>query len=171
MKQKSDSKCGFADLVSGVKRLDHDRINTYQDRVKKTLQTTHQKQESKPDFSRIEFRQLSQLQDSYFNSGVTKKQQRKIRKGAITVDDSLDLHGYTQAQAIIELSSFLDHALSSGFKLLIIVHGKGQRSAGKAVLKPLVQHWLAQQESILAWCPAQANHGGSGASYVYLRSR
>lgn len=170
MKQKSDSKDSFADLMPGVKKLDHDRINTYRDRVKKSARSTPQNRESRPDFSNIGFQQLNHLQDSHYNSGITKKQQRKIRQGTLAVDDRLDLHGYTQEQAIIELSHFLDHALSSGFKLLIIVHGKGQRSAGDAVLKPLVQYWLAHQPSVLAWCPAQAKHGGSGASYVYLRS-
>jgi DNA-nicking Smr family endonuclease len=170
VKQKSDSKDSFADLVPGVKKLDHDRINTYQNRVKKSARPTPRTSESRPDFSNIGFQQLNHLQDSHYNSGITKKQQRKIRQGTLAIDDQLDLHGYTQEQAIIQLNHFLDQALSSSFKLLIIVHGKGQRSAGDAVLKPLVQHWLAHQSSVLAWCPAQANHGGNGASYVYLRS-
>lgn len=169
MKQKSNSERSFADLVSGVKKLDNDRINTYQDRVKKAPQTTRQAPESRPELPSIDFRHLIQLQDSYFNSGISKKQQRKIRQGTLPINDRLDLHGYTQEQARFELNSFLDHALSSDFKLLIIIHGKGQRSEGKAVLKLLVQNWLAQQASVLAWCPARANHGGSGASYVYLR--
>ncbi|MCH7881811.1 MAG: Smr/MutS family protein [Proteobacteria bacterium] len=170
MKQKSDGKTSFADLVPGVKKLDHDRINTYRDRVKNSARSTPGSPESRPDFSNIGFRQLNRLQDSHYDSSITKKQQRKIRQGTLAVDDQLDLHGCTQEQAIIELNHFLDHALSLGFKLLIIIHGKGQRSAGDAVLKPLVQHWLAHQPSVRAWCPAQANHGGSGASYVYLRS-
>lgn len=170
VKQKSDSNSSFSRLVPGVKKLDHDRINTYQDRVKKSARATPRTPEPGLDFSRIGFQQLNHLQDSHYNPGITKKQQRKIRQGVLPINDQLDLHGYTQEQAIIELNNFLDHALSSGFKLLIIIHGKGHRSAGEAVLKPLVQHWLAHQSSVLAWCPAQATHGGSGASYVYLRS-
>lgn len=171
MKHKSDNKDRFTDLVPGVKRLDIDRIYTYQNRVKKTLKSTHRAGEFETDFSSIGYQQLNHVQDSFYNSGITKKQQRKLRQGTLPIEDRLDLHGYTQQQARIALNSFLDHALSSGFKLLIIIHGKGQRSSGRAVLKLLVQSWLAQQESVLAWCPAQANHGGSGASYVYLRNR
>jgi len=169
--QKSNDKDNFADLVPGVKRLDHDRINTYRDRVKKPPISSPRPPESRPDFSSIGFQQLNQLQDSNFNPGITKKQQRKIRQGTLAIDSRLDLHGYTQERASKELNLFLDHALSLGSKMLIIIHGKGQRSTGEAVLKPLVQHWLAQQPSVLAWCPAQPRHGGSGASYVYLRNR
>lgn len=170
MKHNSDNKGRFTDLVPGVKRLDIDRIYTYQNRVKKTLKSDRQAEEFDTDFSSIGDQPLNHFQDSFYNSGITKKQQRKIRRGTLPIEDRLDLHGYTQEQARIALNSFLDHALSSGFKLLIIVHGKGQHSSGRAVLKLLVQSWLAQQESVLAWCPALANHGGSGASYVYLRS-
>ena len=169
MIQKSDKKTSFAELVPGVRKLDHDRINTYQDRARKAPKAATQSQGLMPDFSGIGHQALTQLQDSHYNSGIAKKLQRKIRQGKIPIDDQLDLHGYNQTLAITELNSFLDYALSSGFKMLIIIHGKGQGSAGGAVLKPLVQHWLAQQVSVLAWCPAQANHGGSGASYVYLK--
>ena len=170
MTQKSDDKTSFSDLVAGVKKLKNDRINTYQHRAKKPPASRGQSGDSMADFSSIEHRQLSELQDSYFNSGITKKLQRKIRQGILPIDDELDLHGFNQQQSITELTRFLDHALSMGLKMLIIIHGKGQGSGGKAVLKPLVQHWLAQQASVLAWCPTQANHGGSGASYVYLRA-
>ncbi len=169
MKPKPEGKTSFADHVPGVKKLDHDRINTYQDRVKKSPAPTPRTPLARPDFSNIEFQQLTQLQDSHFNPGITKKRQRRIRQGNLPIDDQLDLHGYTQEQAVTELNHFLDHALSSGFKLLVIIHGKGKRSKGDAVLKPLVQDWFAHQPSVLAWCPAQANHGGNGASYVYLR--
>ena len=53
--------------------------------------------------------------------------------------------------------------------MLLVIHGKGYRSETEAVLKPLVHRWLAEQPSVLAWCPAQARDGGAGASYVYLR--
>ena len=167
--QKSDDETSFADLVPGVRKLDHDRVLSYRDRTKNKLEAVSQPREPMPDYSYIGHRQLIRLQDSNYSSGITKKLQRKIRQGKIPIDDQLDLHGYTQTQAMTELNRFLNHALSSSFKMLIVIHGKGQGSAGKAVLKPMVQHWLAQQESVLAWCPAQANHGGSGASYMYLR--
>lgn len=162
----------FADLMTGVARLDNDRINVYQHRVKKAALPVNQAESAELtiDFSAISYHSLSAIKDTYFNSGMQKKLQKKIRRGLLMADDYLDLHGCNQQQAITQLLQFIERALSSNLRFLIIVHGKGNRSDKLAVLKPLVHQWLAQQSMVLAWCPAQTRHGGSGASYVYLRS-
>ena len=126
---------------------------------------------STPDFASIDFQQRSGLTEAHFSPGIQKKLQRKIRQGQLSIEDRLDLHGYNQNQAIAALGRFLDQALAAGFRMLIIIHGKGSRSDSDAVLKPLVRHWLAGRSSVLGWCPAQPQHGGEGACYVYLRTR
>ena len=73
------------------------------------------------------------------------KLQRKIRQGQIRPEASLDLHGYRQREALEVLPQFIDGALQRGMRLVIIVHGQGYRSQSDAVLKPLVQRWLAAQ--------------------------
>jgi DNA-nicking Smr family endonuclease len=170
-KDHSEDESDFAALMPGVKRIDNDRINVYQQRVRKSVIAKSRETDATPqaDFSSLSFDQQSQINDSHFDHGINRKLQRKIRQGLLDIDDRLDLHGYTQKKAASELSEFIGYALSSRFKLIIIIHGKGNRSSESAVLKPLVHHWLSQQVSVLAWCPAQAKHGGSGASYVYLR--
>lgn len=170
-KDHSDNDSDFAALMPGVKRLDNDRINVYQQRVQKTVPAKSRVTDKKtlPEFSSLNFAQQSQIDDSHFDHGINRKLQRKIRQGLLDIDDRLDLHGYTQKKAALELSEFIQYAVSNRFKLVIIIHGKGNRSSKSAVLKPLVLHWLSQQVSVLAWCPAQLKHGGSGASYVYLR--
>ena len=172
MNNETDDETSFTELMTGVKRLDNSRINIYRDRTKNSSLPERKAQTSDApfDFSTISYQTLSEISESFFNSGIQKKQQKKIRQGQITVDDHLDLHGYNQQQATTALSKFIDHALSSDFRFLIVVHGKGSRSDKQAVLKPLVHHWLSQQSIILAWCPAQPKHGGSGASYVYLKN-
>ncbi len=170
-KDHSEDESDFAALMPGVKRIDSDRINVYQQRVRKPVIAKSRETDAtpQPDFSSLSFAQQSQIDDSHFDHGINRKLQRKIRQGLLDIDDRLDLHGYTQKKAISELSEFFGYALSNRFKLIIIIHGKGNRSSESAVLKPMVHHWLSQQASVLAWCPAQAKHGGSGASYVYLR--
>lgn len=163
----------FAELMRGVKKISDDRINIYRDRAKKTALPRRKTQapESNLDFANISYDQQSNIKDSEFDSGIQKKLERKIRQGQLPIDDRIDLHGYTQKQAIASLGEFLDRAVSAEFKLLVIIHGKGNRSGSEAILRPLVRHWLAQQSSILGWCPARPKHGGEGASYVYLRVR
>jgi DNA-nicking Smr family endonuclease len=171
MSSKLTDETSFSDLMSDVKRLDDSRINVYQDQVKNRVAIKKKTVTSElTDFSSINYQSLAQIDDSFFHSSIPKKQQRKFRQGAMLVDGHLDLHGYNQQQATKELSQFVEHALLVDFQFLIVVHGKGSRSEQKSVLKPLVHHWLARQSTVLAWCPAQPKHGGSGASYVYLRN-
>jgi DNA-nicking Smr family endonuclease len=171
MNDKFKDGASFSDLMTGVKRLENSRVNTYQDRIKKEPLPLKRIKPLDPaiDFSTISYQFLSDISDSYFDSGIQKKQQKKMRQGLLGIDDRLDLHGCNQQQATVALLQFVEQALASGFRFLIIVHGKGGRSDTQAVLKPLVHHWFAQQSTVLAWCPAQPKHGGSGASYVYLR--
>ena len=109
-------------------------------------------------------------QDSHFHAGLQVKLQRKIRQGAIRPQTSIDLHGYRQAQALETLQEFLEDALQRRYRMVLVIHGQGYRSQAEAILKPLVQRWLAAQPLVLAWCPAQARDGAAGASYVYLRT-
>ena len=55
---------------------------------------------------------------------------------------------------------------------MLVVTGKGLESGG--TLRHMVPRWLnegANRERIVAFCPAQARHGGTGALYVLLRRR
>lgn len=155
--------------MPGVKRLESDRVNLLHQRPVKKIKSQPKFPVSETDFSALNFSQQSDIADTYFDHGIQRKLQRKIRQGLMPVDDRLDLHGHIQKSALTELGEFFEHAQLSQFKTVIVVHGKGNRSSNSAVLKPLVHHWLSQQSFVLAWCPAQPMHGGSGASYVYLR--
>ena len=107
--------------------------------------------------------------DTYFDRGIQVKLQRRIRLGSIRPEATLDLHGYRQGEALALLQEFLAEALHRRLRMILIIHGQGYRSSNEAVLKPLVQRWLADQPEVLAWCPAQARDGAGGATYVYLR--
>ena len=161
----------FAKLITGVKRFSDDRVNMYRDRAKNTglPKSKTRVPESNLDFANISYDQQTEISDSRFDTGIQKKLERKIRRGQLPIENQIDLHGYTQKEAIAALEEFLHRAVTAELKLLVIIHGKGNRSGSEAVLRPLVRYWLSQQSSVLGWCPAQPKHGGSGASYVYLR--
>lgn len=164
----ADDDSEFARLLTGVKRLHSDRINLYQQRKP---QQPFKKTQPQPEYA-IEplFPVSGTPRDSHFHSGLQVKLQRKIRQGAIRPEASLDLHGYRQNEALDLLQEFIDDALQRRYRMLLIVHGQGYRSSDGAVLKPLLQRWLAEQSQVLAWCPAQARDGAGGASYIYLRN-
>jgi DNA-nicking Smr family endonuclease len=164
-------KTGFMESIEGIRKLEQDRIDPQQDRPKKPPRVLPKNPVAdKPSTSGIASTPESTLQ-SWFHHGLQKKLQRKIKQAQIPIDTTLDLHGYRQKEALHELESLLQYSLQHQARMLLIVHGKGYGSNKDPVLRPLVQHWLSEQPAVLAWCPAQAIHGGGGASYVYLKSQ
>ena len=158
----------FNQMIPGVKRLRNDRVNIYQQRQQHVFVKRPQEIDDIPSQEQAVL--SGSARSAHFNPGLQKKLQRKIRQGQIRPEDSLDLHGYRQAEAIKAIEQFIDHAQQSGCRMVVIIHGQGYRSEAEAVLKPLVQRWLANCSEVLAWCPAQPRDGAGGASYVYLRS-
>jgi DNA-nicking Smr family endonuclease len=87
------------------------------------------------------------------------------------VDDELDLHGLTIAEARPLLVAFLEHCRDTGARHVRIVHGKGLRSKNQEpVLKGRVATWLMQRSDVLAFCEAPPAGGGAGAVIVLLKS-
>ncbi len=165
----TDTEADFAALMPGVKRLHDDKINHYQQRTPKSIARKIIEESASTDFAALSYSQQTEIRESFFDHGMQRKLRKKIRQGLLPVDDSLDLHGFTQKNAQAALSAFFAQSLNLGHKMVIVIHGKGQRSQNSAVLKPLTLYWLSQQKSVLAWCPAQPGDGGHGATYVYLR--
>ena len=96
---------------------------------------------------------------------------RRLRRGEFPVEVSLDLHGLTAARAQQVLADFLAEAQARGTRCLRIVHGKGLRSGSAGpVLRPLVTAMLRSSPQVLAFTPAPAAQGGSGATHVLLRA-
>jgi len=85
------------------------------------------------------------------------------------VQDELDLHGATAAQAERLLRQFLLDAHAHEHGCVRIVHGKGLQSDGGApVLKNLVDRMLRLRSDVLAFHSAPAGQGGTGAILVLL---
>ena len=161
-----DDSSEFARLFPGVKRLHQDRVNVYRQRGQGSFKSAKSPFDPEPPGRVASATALT----AYFNPGLQKKLQRRIRRGELRPQSSLDLHGCRQQQALDLLHDFIGDALARNLRTLLIVHGQGLRSQHDAVLKPLVLRWLAEQPVVLAWCPAQPRDGAAGATYVYLRT-
>ena len=109
----------------------------------------------------------------FVRSGLQKKIIKKLRRGDYGIADSLDLHGYTIAQAKTQLSNFLARATQARYSAVLIIHGKGLHgdthgdTAG-GTLKRFTIDWLKRQAAVKAFCAAQPKDGGTGAVYVLL---
>jgi len=112
---------------------------------------------------------------------MDKRNFQRLLKGKVEIDGTLDLHGLTVDQARIRLHAYVNNAHTAGYRLLLVITGKGKMSGYDefnrpkiGVLKQGVPEWLksAQLSSlVLQVTQAHGRHGGGGAYYVYLRRR
>jgi DNA-nicking Smr family endonuclease len=103
--------------------------------------------------------------------GLSQQHVRKLRRGHWKIQDHLDLHGLTSAEARPLTAAFLANAVRNGLRCVRIVHGKGLGSPNREpVLKKKLAGWLAQRDEVLAYCQAPPTEGGGGAVLVLLRA-
>ena len=103
--------------------------------------------------------------------GLPRKALRSLGSARNPAVDSFDLHGMTEVQARKALGQFLQASLADGLACIRVVHGKGLRSNGVAVLKLMSWQLLWQHPAVLALKPCAPNDGGSGAVLVMLNPR
>lgn len=114
--------------------------------------------------------------------GVDKRTAEKFRRGRMTIDARIDLHGLTQDKAHRTLNDFMVKAHGRGARCVLVITGKGSApkyeddgfmpDRSRGVLREMVPRWLNEpgnRARILAIQPAQPKDGGSGAFYVLLK--
>jgi DNA-nicking Smr family endonuclease len=117
-------------------------------------------------------RRISAALDPQRPVGLDRRTWLRLKRGQVSIEQTLDLHGRTQDEAHRALGGFLAAAQAAGRRCVLVVTGKGVESGG--TLRHMVPRWLnesANREHIVAFSPAQARHGGAGALYVLLRRR
>jgi DNA-nicking Smr family endonuclease len=117
-------------------------------------------------------RRASAALDPHRPINLDRRTWQRLKRGQLSVERTLDLHGRTQDEAHRALGGFLAAAQAAGCRCVLVVTGKGVQGAG--TLRHMVPRWLnegANRQHIVAFCAAQARHGGSGALYVLLRRR
>ncbi len=108
----------------------------------------------------------------YIRTGLQQRTVRKLRRGKLSVDAELDLHGMTVAVARTAVAEFLRESQRRHIQCVRIIHGKGLGSRHRApVLKQKVGGWLRQRDEVLAYCSARHYDGGTGALYVLLKRK
>lgn len=107
--------------------------------------------------------------------------ERRLRRGRITIDARIDLHGMTQDHARRALGHFLHGARARGQRLVLVITGKGKAGARSrdpyepesGILKRRLPDWLAEPELrhlVSGYARAHQRHGGEGAFYVTIRN-
>jgi len=106
----------------------------------------------------------------FARNGISPRTLTQMRRRTITPTATLDLHGMRAKSAQIALHEFLPACRAHGDRCVRIIHGKGRGAVDSpSVLKSIVNQWLRDQASVLAFCSAPPNDGGAGAMYVLLK--
>ena len=93
------------------------------------------------------------------------------RLAALEPQDSIDLHGLRAAEAAEELEGFLLRSSRAGLEKVLVVHGKGNHSAGEPVLGRVARRVIEASPLAGRFGVADRDRGGSGAMWVLLRKR
>lgn len=106
---------------------------------------------------------------------------RRLLKGKLEINGTLDLHGLTSEQARTRLHVYIHNAYRANYRLLLVITGKGKMLGYDefnrpkiGVLKRGLPEWLKSAELsslVLQVTQAHGRHGGGGAFYVYLRRK
>lgn len=112
---------------------------------------------------------------------MDRKAFQKMKRGKLVPEGRIDLHGMTLAQAHPALTSFILQSQMRGYRLVLVITGKGKhKDTGGPIpermgaLRHQVPQWLKMAplgQAVLQVSEAHLKHGGGGAYYVYLRRR
>lgn len=97
---------------------------------------------------------------------------KKVRRGQVKIDRTIDLHDMTRDAAFASLKRRLVLAHECKHRTVLVITGKGPNLQG--VLRQSLHGWLndpSVRNIISSVAPSHIRHGGSGAFYVFLKRR
>jgi len=100
---------------------------------------------------------------------------RRLSRGLVQPDRTVDLHGHSLATAYDLLDRRLEQAVTTGDRVLLLITGKARSGTERrGAIRAAVGDWLAVSRhaaDIAAVRGAHPRHGGAGALYIVLRKR
>ena len=99
---------------------------------------------------------------------------KRLHRGDFSIQAHVDLHGLRVDDARETFEAFLDWAVTTGRRGVLVVHGRGLSSPSEPILKNKVKEWLTRgpwRKWVVAYCSARKCDGGAGATYLLLRQR
>ena len=96
---------------------------------------------------------------------IDKRRRLRVKKP----DAQLDIHGLDRNEAWVSLETFFADSKNKGLEKILVIHGKGNNSAGEPVLKRTVMNFIER-------CPyagesgrEKTRAGGEGATWILLK--
>jgi DNA-nicking Smr family endonuclease len=113
-------------------------------------------------------------------AAIEPRTRRRLMRGQIELDGTLDLHGMRQVEAHAALTRFLHARSGRGDRTVLVITGKGLKKLEddaatiieRGVLRSMLPLWLSEPglaPLVSGWDFAAQGHGGEGAFYVRLK--
>ena len=170
---KSDKKL-FRNAVKDVRVLkgEHQRFINHRIITKPSQESSENREWQDSNLSDANEDQLVNSEEklSYSKPGIQHKILKKLSNGKLPIEAKLDLHGLNINQARNETELFIHQCQLQGYKCIIIVHGKSIINQ-QPILKSMLNRWLPQISSVLAFSSSLPQDGGRGAVYVLIKSK
>ena len=177
-REKDTRESRFADLMGdarpiarGPRRVEPPTRDPKTVRARRSAATTKNTRETAPEFRWPDPDEKGRAAVS----GVNDAQLAALGRGEPEPEERIDLHGVRHEAAGRLLTQRIESAHTRGLRSLLVIHGRGRRSAtGEAVLRDAIPGWLSQganAKHVLAFTPAPDRLGGKGATLVLLRRR
>lgn len=103
---------------------------------------------------------------------------RRLARGVVSPERTIDLHGHTLASAHDALDHALERAIADEVRVLLVVTGRPPRADAegrkRGLIRGAIGDWLGSSRHanrIAAVRNAHPRHGGAGALYLVLRRR
>ena len=102
---------------------------------------------------------------------------RRLSRGLVQPDATVDLHGHTLRSAHAMLDDALGRSIARRHRVILLITGKpprpdSERPHNRGVIRAAVGAWLVASrhgDAIAAVRGAHPRHGGAGALYLVLR--
>jgi DNA-nicking Smr family endonuclease len=102
---------------------------------------------------------------------------RRLARGSVEPDATVDLHGHTLTSAYQILDQALERSRARGDRVILLITGKpprrdSERPHARGAIRAAVGDWLLASRhagAIAAVRGASPRHGGAGALYIVLR--
>ncbi|MFQ6370526.1 endonuclease SmrB [Shewanella sp. YIC-542] len=165
------------------KELNKDELAEFQQFVEGITPLTQDKRHFRPPATsrkQLEVKEVQIQADSYFSDiyqpllpvqgpmrwcreDVDAMETKRLRRGDYIPELLLDLHGYRQTEAKLEIAALIHACIQSHLLCCCVMHGHGS-----GVLKQQVPMWLAQHPQIKAFHQAPKEWGGDAALLVLV---
>jgi DNA-nicking Smr family endonuclease len=107
--------------------------------------------------------------DAAASNTAPSKGEHRHRLAQKKPDARIDLHGLNRDEAWSALEGFFRDCERQGCEKVLIVHGKGNHSAGESVLKKLTRQFIETSPLAGESGNSSAENGGTGSTWVILK--